>query len=120
MTSVEQLAGHRVLVVNADGRQIRDENDAADLIGEALSADASWVAAPLSRLVPDALKLETRVLGLLLQKFVNYRIGFAMVGDISDEVAASRSLHDFVHESNLGRQVWFVPDMAALAERLAT
>ena len=33
-------------------------------------------------------------------------------------VAKSKALHDFVYESNKGRDVLFVPDLDALAARL--
>ena len=41
-----------------------------------------------------------------------------LVGDIAEHVEASRSLRDFVWESNRGTQVWFVPDEASLAAKL--
>ena len=43
----------------------------------------------------------------------------AFVGDIAARVEASRSLRDFVYESNKGGQVWFLNDRAALEARLA-
>ena len=49
---------------------------------------------------------------------VNYRLKFAVLGDISEHVAASDALRDFVYESNNGRQIWFLPDEQALEQRL--
>jgi len=54
----------------------------------------------------------------LIQKFVNYRIGLAVVGDISAHIAASHALRDFVHESNQGAHLWFVDSLEALETRL--
>jgi hypothetical protein len=34
-------------------------------------------------------------------------------------VSGSKALRDFIYESNQGRTVWFVPDIAALEQRLA-
>jgi hypothetical protein len=42
-----------------------------------------------------------------------------VIGDITKQVKASGALRDYVWESNLGDQVWFVDDEAALAEKLA-
>jgi hypothetical protein len=48
---------------------------------------------------------------------VNYGLRLAVVGDISEPLADSEALRDFVRESNRGRQVWFVADVAGLAGR---
>jgi hypothetical protein len=45
-------------------------------------------------------------------------MGLAVVGDISDKLATSKPLRDWVRESNRGRWLWFVQDLDALAERL--
>ncbi|MNL72568.1 hypothetical protein D3C87_1978970 [compost metagenome] len=55
----------------------------------------------------------------MIQKFTNYRVGVAFVGDIAPRTEASNSLRDFIHESNKGAAVWFVRDMAELSRRLA-
>ena len=119
MTScLQTLGGVDVLVFPADGPIVAKEADATDLIGEAFSARASMVAVPLTRFSPDFLVLSTRLAGLVLQKFVNYDIRVALLGDISEAVAASDALRDFVRESNRGRSVWFVEDLSALAAKL--
>jgi hypothetical protein len=114
---VRELAGVRVLVCDADGPPI-GEPDATDLIGEAYAADAAMVAIPVSRLAPGFLDLSTRIAGELLQKLINYHRRVALVGDVSATVAKSQPLADFVRESNRGRHVWFVDDLAELEARL--
>jgi len=54
-----------------------------------------------------------------MQKFVNYRLRLVIVGDIAAYTAGSTALRDLVTESNRGKQIWFVPDLDALAARLA-
>jgi hypothetical protein len=54
-----------------------------------------------------------------LQKAANYRLKFAVLGDVSAHVCASDALRDFVVECNRGRSIFFVADLPALAERLA-
>ena len=80
---------------------------------------AGALALPKARLGEDFLKLRTGLAGAVIQKFVNYRVRLAIVGDVSAEAAASDALRDFVRESNAGDRVWFVPDLAALETRLA-
>jgi Domain of unknown function (DUF4180) len=43
--------------------------------------------------------------GEFAQKFVNYRLRLAIVGDISQHLAGSEALCDFVAETNRGNQL---------------
>jgi len=113
------LDGTPVLLRTADGAPLRTERDALDLIGDAMYHGAAWAAVPSEVVGEDFFRLRTRVAGEIVQKFVNYRLGLAVVGDISDHTAASSALRDFVVESNRGRQLWFLPDLDALRARLA-
>ncbi|HEY8572093.1 DUF4180 domain-containing protein [Phenylobacterium sp.] len=116
MSKAVELAGVRVLV--AEG-PLASDRDAADLVGQALSEGATTVAVPVAQLAPEFLDLKTRQAGELLQKFVNYGLCVAVVGDVSQAAAQSKPLADFVRESNRGRHVWFVDDVAALEAKLA-
>ncbi|MEV7357216.1 MULTISPECIES: DUF4180 domain-containing protein [unclassified Kitasatospora] len=109
--------GTTVLRLPAEGAPIREEQDAMDVIGDAFGRGASWVVVPVARLHPDFFTLRTRVAGGIVQKFVNYRVGLVVLGDIADHVAASDPLRDFVRESNRGRQLWFLADETELAAR---
>lgn len=116
--SIRQIRGLTALVLAADGAALESERDATDVIGEALGAGAELVAIPASRLSDDFFRLSTRKAGLFIQKFTNYRIRLAIVGDIEAHVAASDALRDFVRESNKGAAVWFVSDDDALEAKL--
>lgn len=52
--------------------------------------------------------LSTGLAGEILQKFVNYRMRFAVYGDFSQYT--SKPLRDFIRESNRGSQIFFAPD----------
>lgn len=58
--------------------------------------------------------LKTGIAGEILQKFSNYRIGLAIVGDFSKY--ESKSIKDFIFESNTTKHVNFV---GTLEEALA-
>ncbi|MQS15476.1 DUF4180 domain-containing protein [Streptomyces kaniharaensis] len=109
-----------ILRLPAEGAPIRTERDATDVIGDAFGHGAPWVVVPAARLHPDFFVLSTRVAGGIVQKFVNYRVGLVVLGDIADHVAASNALRDFVRESNRGNQLWFLADEAELDARFAT
>ncbi|GGU95536.1 hypothetical protein GCM10010182_09970 [Actinomadura cremea] len=112
-----ELAGTPVLVCDPDGPAIATEQDALDLIGAAFLG-AEVVAVPARRLDERFFALGTRFAGDIMQKFVNYRIRLAVVGDISRHVEASPALRALVAESNSGGHIWFVPDLDALGARL--
>lgn len=100
------------------GPKLRHDRDAVDLIGEALRQGAELVLIPTSRLDPDFFELRTGVAGAIVQKFVIYRRRLVIVGDISELVAESVSLRDFVREANRGKDIWFVADQDELEQRL--
>lgn len=113
---VEELHGVPVTVLSAEGPVLGTAQDAVDLIG---NAGSGIVAVPVTRLDPRFFDLSTGVAGEFVQKFVNYRVRLVVVGDIASHLAASGALRAFVAESNRRRDHWFLPDLAALAERLA-
>lgn len=113
-------AGRRVLLLPADGPSVNHPKNANDFIGATYGLEVDFVAIPVARLGPDFLRLSSRVAGEFLQKFVTYGLGVVLLGDVSAEVAASEALRDFVRESNRGRQVFFLPDVAALEAKLAS
>ena len=104
---------------DADGPVIARTDDAMDLIGNASYSGVSLVALPVERLDPEFFRLASGLAGDVLQKFVTYRVRVAVIGDITAHVEASDALRDFVWESNRGEHVWFLPDEAALASKLA-
>lgn len=113
------IAGATVYVCHADGPKLDGERAATDIIGDSYMSRPQVVAIPVGRLAPDFLTLSNRIAGDVIQKFVNYGVAVAFVGDIGDRLAASNALRDFVRESNRGRHVWFVADLAELEAKLA-
>jgi hypothetical protein len=102
---------------DAEGKKFRTDRDATDLISQGLSRGANLVVIPTSRLDEDFFHLKTRVAGEFVQKFVNYQIRLAVLGDISAHLAESGSLRDFVYECNKGHHIWFVNSAAELEQK---
>ena len=115
---VREIAGRRVFVCADDGPCLAEYRTLTDLIGELFSAEAGVVAIPLARLGPDFLRLSSGVAGEVLQKLVNYERMPVILGDVTQAAERSAPLRDFIRESNRGRMVWFVDDLAALEARL--
>jgi hypothetical protein len=118
LDELRQLHGVPVLVCAAEGSPLSDDQDAVDLIAAASGHRADWVAVPVDRLTPEFFRLRSGVAGAIVQKFVNYRTGLAVVGDVAAHVAASDAFRDWVRETNRGRDIWFVVDLAELERRL--
>ncbi|WP_340644474.1 DUF4180 domain-containing protein [Phenylobacterium sp.] len=118
MSSIQSLNDARIWLCDADGPRLSSGRDATDLIGDAYGAEVAVIALPASRLTDEFFDLSTRLAGEFVQKFVNFGMALAIVGDISAHVAGSTALRDFVYESNCGRHLWFVEDLEALAARL--
>jgi Domain of unknown function (DUF4180) len=111
--------GYRMLLVDASGPRIETARDATALLEQAFERRASVVVVPVERLAEAFFRLRSGVAGEILQKFVNYQIKFAVIGDISAYTAASDALRDFVRESNRGTSILFAPAIDALAAKLS-
>ncbi|WP_326766895.1 DUF4180 domain-containing protein [Streptomyces sp. NBC_01591] len=118
MSILQTIHDVPVLMCAEEGEVIGGERDALDLIGDAGYQGAQWVVVPAGRFDEKFFRLSTRVAGDIIQKFVNYRMGMVILGDISRHTEASSALQDFVRECNRGRQTWFLADVEELGERL--
>ena len=106
------------LLCSQDGGRLSSDRHAVDLIGDAMSQGVTMVIIPVSRLDPSFFQLRSRVAGEIIQKFVTHGVRLAILGDISEQLAVSASLRDFVSESNRGSQFWFAADLAELERYL--
>jgi ABC-type branched-subunit amino acid transport system substrate-binding protein len=61
-------------------------------------------------ITPDFFDLKTGIAGDVLQKFSQYRMPLAIVGDFSKN--KSKSLNDFIYESNKGKQINFAASLS--------
>jgi hypothetical protein len=101
-------------ILAASGSPIASEADVLDIIGELYGTGADTVVIPVARLSPDFFRLSTGLAGAMLQKFTNYQLKVAIVGDISAYTAKSAPLRDFVRESNRGAHIRFLASEADL------
>lgn len=80
--------------------------DAIDILGNADYQEASKIIIYKEDLSEDFFRLSTGIAGEILQKFSNYRKKLAIVGDFTS--IQSKSLRDFIRESNRTGSVVFV------------
>lgn len=105
-------------VCAADGPSLARDTDATGLLGELWDQDVDMIVIPMARFADDFFVLSTRVAGEIIQKFVNYRMRVAVLGDMAEHVARSEAMASFVRESNRGTHLWFLPTLDDLTERL--
>ena len=92
--------------------------EAMDLIATArYETGCEALILPKAALAEDFFKLSTGLAGEVLQKFVNYGMRVAIVGDFSRYT--SKPLRDFIRESNRGKTVFFVPTEQEALEKLS-
>ena len=70
-----------------------------------------------SAICEDFFNLRTQLAGEILQKFVNYQVKIAIVGDFS--VYTSKSLKDFIYESNKGKNIFFLLNEKEAVDKLS-
>ncbi|EPJ6838022.1 DUF4180 domain-containing protein [Stenotrophomonas maltophilia] len=115
--SIEYIGTTRILRTETQGPAL-DGNGLRDLVGDALGHQAEWIAVPVQRLSPDFFELRCGMAGQWLQMLVNYRLRFAVLGDVSGYRAQSESLDAWITECNRGRDGCFVADWDAFLARL--
>ena len=119
VNTISEVHGQRVLTAAPERPTLGSEQDAVDLIGLAYGEEADVVVVPADRVAEDFYRLGTRVAGDVVRKFAGYRVRLVVLGDIARHLDASDAFRAFVHEINQGRDIWFVPDEAELAAKLA-
>lgn len=94
-----------IATVDSDGVVIGSLDDGIDLIGECFGTGVNTLLIPAGNLAPEFFDLSTRLAGEVLQKFTQYHIKVGIIGDFAD--VESRSLRDFIRESNRAGQTVF-------------
>lgn len=88
---------------------INNTEDGLDLLGNLYYQGYDRIVINEKNITPDFFDLKNGIAGEILQKFSTYRVRLAIVGDFSKYT--SKSLRDFIFESNKSRHIIFVPSM---------
>lgn len=98
-----------IAVVSCSQKLITDVQSALDfMVTVKYKTGCNRIVFNKSVLCEDFFHLRTKLAGEILQKFVNYHVKIAIVGDYS--VYTSKSLNDFIYESNKGNDIFFLAD----------
>lgn len=108
---------NKIAMVREPGVLVTDGPSAMDLLATArYETGCSALVLHKEQLDESFFRLSTGLAGEVLQKFVNYQMKLAIVGDFSGY--ASKPLQDFIRESNRGKTVFFLSTEAEALEKL--
>ena len=103
----------------SDVMLINNEEDSLDLLGNLYYQGFDKMILHQKNITPNFFDLKNKMAGEILQKFSNYRMSLLIIGDFSELIQQSKSLNDFIYESNKGKQVNFVDSIEEAIEKLA-
>lgn len=106
----------KVAEIQAEGLVLTSVEDGLSLLGDLYYQGFDKIILHEENIVPEFFDLKTKLAGKVLQKFVQYRMPLAVVGDFSK--CTSKSLRNFIYECNQGRQVNFVQELSSALKDL--
>lgn len=106
-TRIIQSNNKSITIVQSDDVLIKDVQSALDLIATISYETESYrIALNKEAITEDFLKLSTHLAGEILQKFVNYNMKLAIIGNFT--CCSIKLLKSFIYESNKGNHIFFV------------
>lgn len=112
------MDGENIAVVRNNEIVIRDVQSALDLMATVqYETGCNRIIINKSLLSERFFDLKTRLAGIILQKFINYRVKMAIIGDYA--AYSSQSLQAFIYESNRGNDIFFLPTEQEAIEKLS-
>lgn len=118
-TKIINKNGRVIALLESDTLLITDVQSALDLMATVqYETDSVRIALKKDAIAETFFVLSTRLAGDILQKFVNYNVKLAIIGDYSHYT--SKPLKDFIYESNQGRHIFFVSSEEEAIDKLAS
>jgi hypothetical protein len=108
-TTLAELISDEIIIV--------EPQDALDIMAEAGYLGSDKLIFHEKNIGSDFFDLKSRLAGEILQKFSNYRVQLAIITDHTK--FTSRSLQDFIRESNKQGRVFFVTSREEAITKLA-
>lgn len=115
--NIFEYKGIPIAEVLSDEIIITETQDALDLMADIGYQGSNRIILYEKNINPGFFDLKTRIAGDILQKFSNYQVRLAIVGDFSR--FPGKSIKDFIFESNKHGHICFVPSLDEAKDRLA-
>lgn len=107
-TKIAEVISSEVIIKNAE--------DGLDLLGNLYYQGFDSIIIHEQNIIDSFFDLKNGMAGEILQKFSNYRVRLAIVGQF--EACMGKSISDFIYESNNGKQINFLPSTTIALEKL--
>lgn len=104
--NIHQINDIRIAEILSEQKIIATVDDGLNLLVDLYYQDFDKIIIHEKNITPNFFDLKTGIAGEILQKFSNYRIQLAIVGDFSKY--SNKNFQDFIYESNKVRQINFV------------
>ncbi|SHG39355.1 protein of unknown function [Chryseobacterium oranimense] len=117
MEIITHLANNiKIAEIISDQIVIRSVQDGLDLLGDLYYQGFDKLIIYEKNLTPEFFDLKTKIAGDILQKFSNYRVSLAIVGDFGKY--ESKSIRDFIFESNKTKHINFTETLEDALNRI--
>ena len=103
---IHTIDNRKIAEIISDDTVLQTVEDAVDLIGNMSYQGFDKLIIHEENMISDFFVLKNKIAGNILQKFSQYSMPLAIIGDF--EKYESKSLNDFIFESNKGSQINFV------------
>lgn len=113
---VHQLNNKQIAEIISESIILSSAEEGLDLLGNLYYQGFESVMLYSKNITPAFFDLKTGIAGEVLQKFSNYRVRLAIIGDFSGYT--NESTRDFIFESNKLGQINFVGSQSEAIERL--
>lgn len=100
----------KVAEIITDKVILRSTEDGLELLGNLYYQGFDKIIIHEKNITPEFFDLRTKIAGEILQKFAQYQMPLIIVGDFSKY--QSKSLNDFIFESNKSQQINFIKDLS--------
>jgi len=101
----------------SDSIEINKVQNALDLMADAGYLGARRIIIKEENITPEFFKLGSGPAGEILQKFTNYKVSLAIIGDYSKY--KSKNFQDFIYESNKHGNILFLSTVKEAIEKLS-
>jgi hypothetical protein len=115
---IKEINGLKLAVVVSREKLIIDAQSALDVMMTIqYETGCSRIAMNKEAIAEDFFILSSGLAGEVLQKFINYHIKFAMIGDFTKYT--SKPLKDLIYECNKGKDIFFASSESEALEKLS-
>ena len=111
------IADKKVAEVSSNEVIIKSAEDGKDLLGNIYYQGYDNVIIHENNITQDFFDLKNGIAGEILQKFSNYRIRLAIIGDFKKYT--KKSIRDFIYESNRNGHINFVDSLSEALDKLS-